>query len=508
MTPTLAPYSFTPSFASYNGIVADHTGQDYAATANAMGPTAWTTFGRDAQHSAQSTTAAQPLNQIHWQTPVDLQPQYTGSILFIHYGSPLITMANTVVVPVKTGATDGFRVDAHAGSDGGLKWSVATDYVLPPHSWVPVFGPALAPGPRLYFPGAGGTVYFRDQVDATAGASGQIAFYGLANYQANPDAYNANVMINTPITSDPSGNIYFGFQVLGTTPLGVTSGIARIAANGEATWTPVTTAAADGDMTEVPLNSAPALSMDLRTLYVAVSNGLVGYLVALDSATLSPIARVRLTDPKSGFDAGLSDNGTASPAVGTDGDVYFGVLENPSGENNGRGWLLHFDSRLAQEKTPGAFGWDDTPSLVPVAMVPSYQGASPYLLMTKYNNYASGGGDGQNKIAILDPSATQIDPVSQVSVMKEVLTIVGPTPDPGNGVTEWCINSAAVDPLTKSVLANNEDGKLYRWDLTTNTLSEAMVLTSGLGEAYTTTVIGVDGQVYATNNATLFAVGQ
>ena len=262
-------------------------------------------------------------------------------------------------------------------------------------------------------------------------------------------------------------------------------------------------------MTKVPHNSAPALSADLGTLYVAVSNGSVGYLVALDSTTLAPLARVRLKDPSSGLDARLSDNGSASPTVGTDGDVYFGVLENPFGSNHSRGWLLHFDSSLSQSKTPGAFGWDDTASLVPAQMVPSYQGTSAYLLMAKYNNYAGRGGDGQNKLAVLDPNATQTDPVTLATVMKEVLTIVGPTPDPNiGGVREWCINSAAVDPLTKSILANNEDGKLYRWDLTTNTLSQTVVLTAGLGEAYTSTVIGVDGHVYAINNAILFAVGQ
>src|SRR5262249_18930647 len=37
--------------------------------------------------------------------------------------------------------------------------------------------------------------------------------------------------------------------------------------------------------------------------------------------------------------------------------------------------------------------------------------------------------------------------------------------------------------------------------------SETLVLTPGLGEAYTPTVAGPDGQVYAINNATLFAVG-
>jgi hypothetical protein len=58
------------------------------------------------------------------------------------------------------------------------------------------------------------------------------------------------------------------------------------------------------------------------------------------------------------------------------------------------------------------------------------------------------------------------------------------------------------------VLANNEDGKLYRWDLTSNTLSETFTLTTGVGEAYTPTLIGVDGTVYAVNNAILFAIGR
>src|SRR5207244_3135406 len=53
-----------------------------------------------------------------------------------------------------------------------------------------------------------------------------------------------------------------------------------------------------------------------------------------------------------------------------------------------------------------------------------------------------------------------------------------------------------------------EDGCLYRWDLTTNTFSQMIELTPGIGEAYTPTVVGVDGTVYAINNATLFAVGQ
>jgi hypothetical protein len=232
----------------------------------------------------------------------------------------------------------------------------------------------------------------------------------------------------------------------------------------------------------------------------------------LNSTTLSPVARVRLKDPN-GNDALLPDDGTASPTVGPNGDVFFGVLENPFPYNHDRGWLLHFNGSLSQQFLPGAFGWDDTPSIVPASMVPSYSGSASYLLMTKYNDYAGVNGSGNNRLAILDPTTGMRDPITGQTVMKEVLTISGPTPDPEfpntpGAVREWCINAAAVDVATKSILANSEDGKFYRWDLTTNTFTQVVTLTSGVGEAYTPTAIGPDGTAYAINNGTLFAVRQ
>ncbi len=473
------------------------------------GSVGWEDFAHDVQHTALSLNQSQPLNRIHWQTPVDLDPQFVGSELLIHYGSPLVTPDNTVIVPVKTGSTGGFRVDARNGANGSLTWSMTTDYVLPPHNWTPEFSPTLTPSLTLYFPGAGGTVYFRQNADSATGSQGQMAFYGMTNYQADSQAYNLYVMINTPLVSDPEGNIYFGFVVTGSTPLGLQSGIARISASGQGTWVSVAAAAGDASMTEVVQDCAPALNWSSGMLYLAVSNGSSGYLLALNSTTLQQVARVVLTDPVSGQPAMLSDDGTASPLIGPDGDVYYGVLENPSGENHYRGWLLHFNSLLSQKKIPGAFGWDDTPSLVPGFMVPSYSGTSSYLLMTKYNDYASAGGTGLNRIAILDPDASETYSVTGSAVMKEVLTILGPTPSTtAAGVKEWCINSAAVDPSSSSILANSEDGKLYRWNLLDNAFSQSIVLTPGLGEAYTPTLIGADGTVYAINNATLFALGQ
>jgi WD40 repeat protein len=133
--------------------------------------------------------------------------------------------------------------------------------------------------------------------------------------------------------------------------------------------------------------------------------------------------------------------------------------------------------------------------------------------MTKYNFYADNGGTGDNRIAILDPNAVETDPISKHRTMKAVLTIKGVTPDPNfpdvpGAVSEWCINSAAVDPYTDSILAGSEDGKLYRWDLKSNSFTQVVTLTPGIGEAYTPTIIGPDGTVYAINNATLYAVGQ
>ena len=201
--------------------------------------------------------------------------------------------------------------------------------------------------------------------------------------------------------------------------------------------------------------------------------------------------------------------------VGPDGDVYYGVLEaNCCSSHNDRGWLLHFNALLSQSKIPGSFGWDDTASMAPAAAVPSYTGSSPYLLLTKYNNYAGAGtGTGVNRVAILDPQTSMQDEYSSsaLQVMKEVLTITGPTAAPQagfpNAVREWCINTAAIDPFTRSAIVNSEDGVVYRWDFTTNTFTESQRLTAGISEAYTPTLIGPDGTAYAINDAILFAIG-
>jgi hypothetical protein len=151
--------------------------------------------------------------------------------------------------------------------------------------------------------------------------------------------------------------------------------------------------------------------------------------------------------------------------------------------------------------------------VVPARAVPRYHGTSPYLLVSKYNNYYDIGphGNGRNQVAVLDPRAGQKDPYSRARVMKAVETILSPVHEPGDPAGaryEWCINSAAVDVADDSVMVNSEDGMLYRWDLATDTLAEKIRLNPPRAEAYTPTIIGPDGTVYAINNATLYAIGR
>src|SRR5947207_455055 len=76
-----------------------------------------TTFGGNAQHTSSYSPPAQNLNAIKWTTTNDLNP---GPLA--HYGSPLVTAGNTVLVPVKI-AGDGFQINAFNGTTHAPKYT-------------------------------------------------------------------------------------------------------------------------------------------------------------------------------------------------------------------------------------------------------------------------------------------------------------------------------------------------------------------------------------------------
>ena len=159
------------------------------------------------------------------------------------------------------------------------------------------------------------------------------------------------------------------------------------------------------------------------------------------------------------------------------------------------GVMLHFSADLATQKLPGTFGWDYTAAFVPTNIAKDYRGPSSYLLFSKYNNY----GTGDYRVALLDPNARGFQ--YGTNVMREVMVIRGPTIG-----REWCLNSPAVNMPTASVFAPSEDGRLYCWNLLSNSLTEAISLNAGYGEPYVATVVGPDGAVYTINGSKLYAL--
>jgi hypothetical protein len=450
----------------------------------------WSGFAHTPQHDCISVVPSQPLNRVIWSTPVMLGTPPSDA----HFSPPVNTRSNTVIFPLNsTNEGYNFTIEALAGVTGQTNWAQPTDY-----TGGYICPLVLTPRNRLYVAGAGGTVLYTDTPDATALPSfTRAAFVGLSNYMANSNGYNTGIHICTPITSDRYGDIFFGFSAGTGSPLITLGGLARIDYDGTGSWISAATAIRVTNDSQTQGNSAPALSLDEKTVYMTFTAATGTYLSAIDSRTLAPLANVNLIDPETQGSPHQEDS-SASPTVGPDGDVYYGIYASTS-DNGYGGWLLHFDGTLSVRKNPGPFGWDVTDSIVNASLVPSYRGNSTYLLATKYNNYITK----QYKMALFDPQQGVSNPTTHVTEMAVVLTVPSP-----NGF-EWCINSAAVDPFTKSVLANNEDGNLYRWDLTVNQLTQSVALTTiQTGEAYTPTVIGVDGTVYAINHGYLFAVGQ
>ena len=205
------------------------------------------TFAGNAQHTSAYVPTSQDLGRVKWTTSVNSNTGGTAS----RYASPVITAANTVIAPTQI-AGGAFQLNAFTGTTGASLYALSTDYVAPTSTTTPAYEPLLvntASSTRLYYAGAGGTILYISSPDsATPGTPVRQVFYTtLSDYQTRAASFNSSVFINTPLTADASGNIFFGFRVQGAAPSPLSSqdGFARIDTNGNGTYVLAGTAAAD-----------------------------------------------------------------------------------------------------------------------------------------------------------------------------------------------------------------------------------------------------------------------
>ena len=227
------------------------------------------------------------------------------------------------------------------------------------------------------------------------------------------------------------------------------------------------------------MNSAPALSTDGTTLYIAVSNAAGARATCWRSTARRsrPTARVALLDPNTGHAGAhhrrrhrVAHHRPRRRRVLRRARTDSGVAQQPrlaaafqrhavADETAGRVRLGQHAERSFRPRPCRR-----TRARRPICWPPSTT-----------TTRGAGTGDGQNRMAVLDPSTRRPIRSPGIQVMAEVMTILGPTPDANyaGGVREWCVNTGAFDPATRSMLINNEDGYLYRWDLSTNQLVAA-----------------------------------
>ena len=340
---------------------------------------------------------------------------HAGGALLTHYGSPVVTTNNTVVIPVKTAppAAIASRRDGRTGGapvvDGHRLRHAAAQLAA-------ALQRAAHAAGRLYAPGAGGKLLVEDDADAASSTLATHVFYGAAAYNANPARFDGSVFINTPVTADAQGNVFFGFLVTGANPAGLVSGIARVAPTARHLGRRRGCRRRPFDPEARDELRAGALERRRHGLHRGQQRAGAGVAEGLPARARQHDARrarrALLIDPNTGTPARVSDDGTASPVVGPDGRVFYGVLERRSPRTTRAAGCCSSMRCSRRASTPGSFGWDDRRRRDP--------GVDGAVVRRRVDLPARAEvqqlprrrhGRRANRLAVLDPSATQADPI-------------------------------------------------------------------------------------------------
>src|SRR5262249_39343620 len=142
-----------------------------------------------------------------------------------------------------------------------LLWDETSDWSTNYGGWYPSYQPVLSTfNNRVYFAGANGSLYYRDNVDSANGTKTQVNVFGTTGN-----------IINTSLTADSQGDIYFGYRN------GSGGGIAKVTPAGVVTTVAANMAAGDGSINWAQNNEALALSNDEQTIYVTLRSSSTAY---------------------------------------------------------------------------------------------------------------------------------------------------------------------------------------------------------------------------------------
>ena len=200
------------------------------------------TFAGNAQHTGVFEPPATYPHAIRWSTTIDRRQTFNNT----HYGSPLATAANTLIVPVKTEG-DGFQIkmfDGRTGEQNGERLTPTTcchrTTGFPSSNWyrrpcgIP---PPVRCGSAASTMRGWRNAFLRHQ-SGSPGKRPADPRCVLRSGRVRPHmaAFTSSVFVNTPLTADSVGNGNMGFRVQGSAPAPLSttqSGFARITAGRE-----------------------------------------------------------------------------------------------------------------------------------------------------------------------------------------------------------------------------------------------------------------------------------
>ena len=455
---------------------------------------AWLQRYHDAQHTSFINAPIDPMNQETFRMVFDASQVDVGSgLIAIHYTDPKVESNGDLYVPMRDrGPPIVYSVQQITGGLPG--WTFTSDYVRQSQlgAWEPVFDFAINNG-VVYVMGRYGCVWILYEADGS-----------LLDYKCSTDPVDPtgeNIWIVSPFTIDGNGNVYWTIHSSSTL---IRSSLVQLGPGDVITATDLANLAGTGQI--AGNNSAPAISADNNTIYVATTGAgdSGGNLLALDATdpTLTTVNWIASLGAQLGCpEARLNSSGTSSPVALLDGGAAIGGYNtNPSSE----GAYYSFDAN-GVARGCYRFGWDDTMGQITL-------NGTTYLV-GKHNHYTTTSSQCDNGIDLpVNPPCYELVVLDATTMVKQ-WSYIAENRDPVHGPYEWCIDSPTLFKTTDDdgtetgyAVVQSESGDLYNVTLFSNPLIETDFPVGGPQNAAYVPTVSIGGVAYTINHGQIIGV--